>query len=176
LAANLTDALRPISLILLIVCYARRNEAIGGWLMVFYYQIYGTLAVFALEAIRHSEAYRPSYWDTELDYIVFLCTILPKVVGFVLVASVATVLLRKREWFWVRNLKFVLLIAMLLVLFCLALDALFFQAALVSNFVRLVILGAWLAYFMVSERVQRVFPQRRSLRGYPPPSAAGPFR
>jgi hypothetical protein len=168
--------LRPLALILVVTCYIRRNEDIGGWLMFFYYQIYGSLVLFAVQVAQFSDPYRLSYWDEEVDHIIFLAAVLPKILGFLLVAAVGTILLRRREWYWLRHLQFVLLVAMLMMLLPLALDALYFRESLVWNSVRLVMLGAWLAYFMSSERVKRVFPRLRPERVYNPTDTVGPFR
>ena len=175
-AANLIGLLRPIALILVVTCYIRRNEDIGGWLMFFYYQIYGSLVLFALQVVQFPDPYRISYWDEEADHIIFLTAALPRILGFLLVAVVGTILLRRREWYWVRNLKFVLLAAMLMLLLPVVLDALYFKESLLWNVLRLVMLGAWLAYFMTSERVKRVFPRLRPARVYSPTDAVGPFR
>lgn len=125
--------------------------------MFFYYQIYGSIALMILSMVSSVEKYTPSYWDNWGSYLAFLLAFLPRLGGFILVGFVATVLLRRRDWFWVRNLRFTLYAGMVFTLLSLIVDILFFPTAAVTNALRLAMLGVWLGYFYVSERVNRVF-------------------
>lgn len=156
---DVTRRLAPFGFALVILCYVRRKENIGGWLMFFYYQIYASIVLFLLTAIGSAQAYWPSYWDELSDYILFLSAVLFRDFAFVLVAAVASVLLTHRKWVWVRNLRIALIVALGIMVIPLVLDVLFFQDALVWNLLRAIMLGAWLVYFYVSDRVKSVFPE-----------------
>jgi hypothetical protein len=149
--------LAPIGLVFALVCYARRRDEIGGWLMFFYYQTFGTIVLLLLHVIWRFREFLPSWWETEWDHIIYLAAFLPRLFGFLLVGTVAMVLLSHREWFWVRNLKLVLGVAMILVTMSLLLDLVFFPSAVVTNGLRLIMLALWLFYFSVSKRVHHVF-------------------
>jgi hypothetical protein len=140
-------------------CISRRNEDIGGWLMFFYYQIYGSIALFLVSALGAAEKFAPSEWSETSNYLVFLASVLPRYTAFLLVGAIATVLLSKKTHAWVIYLRIALGAAIGLMALPLLLDALYFQNALIWNLLRVVMLGAWLTYFFVSERVKRVFPQ-----------------
>ena len=163
-SADILRVFKPLGLIFVVVCIGRRKEDIGGWLMFFYYQIYGSILLFILTAIGPAQSYLPSHWNEGWDYILFVRAVLFRDAAFLLVATVATVMLSHRKWSWVRNLRFALIAALGIMTVPLVLDAIFFQNALVWNFLRMIMLGAWLIYFYVSERVKRVFPEETLLQ------------
>ncbi len=149
--------LAPIGLIFAVICYVRRRDEVGGWLMFFYYQIFGTIVLLLMHIIWQFREFLPSWWDSEWDHIVFLCAFLPRLLAFLLVGAVGIVLLSRREWFWVRNLRVALAVALLLVGVSLLLDIVFFPSAIFTNGLRLIMLVLWLVYFSVSKRVHHVF-------------------
>lgn len=152
--------LGPLGLVFVVLCYSRRDEPIGGWLMFFYYQIYATILFLAFGAIGSAENYLPSQWDEFGDYVIFLGAVVPRTFAFLLVGGVATVLLLRREFRWVENLRVALAVGVALTLLSVVVDVLYFTEDLLQNFMRLVMLGVWLGYFLCSERVARVFPAR----------------
>lgn len=126
--------------------------------MFFYYQIFGTIALSILQVFWRFREYLPSWWGNEWDHIVFLCAVLPRIFAFLLVGAVAIVLLFQRNWFWVRNLRVVLVAAMVLVSISLLLvDLVYFPSATLTNYLRLAMLAVWLVYFSVSRRAHHVF-------------------
>jgi hypothetical protein len=148
-----------IGIVAVVWCISRRNENIGGWLMFFYYQIYASIALFLFSALGSAEKFAPSEWRETSNYLVFLASVLPRYAAFLLVGATATVLVSKKTHAWVIYLRIALGAAIGLMALPLLLDALYFQDALIWNLLRVVMLGAWLIYFFVSERVKRVFPQ-----------------
>ena len=148
--------LAPIGLIFAFLCYYRRREEVGGWLMFFYYQIFATLVLLLLQVFWRFREYLPSWWESEWDHIVFLSAFLPRLFAFLLVGTVAIVLLYRREWFWVRNLKVALGAGMVLVAISLLVDLVYFPSAILTNCLRLVMLALWLLYFSASKRVYHV--------------------
>ena len=153
-----------IGLVVVVLCITRRNENIGGWLMFFYYQIYASVALSLLSVLRSVETFSPSYWSESGDYAVYLASVLPRYVAFLFVGIVASVLLSRRTHTWVIHLRIALGAALGLMTLPLLLDALFFPDALIWNVLRVLMLGAWLIYFFVSERVKRVFPKAQEPR------------
>jgi len=125
--------------------------------MFFYYQIFGTIVLLLLHLIWRFREFLPSSWKSELDHIVYMAAFLPVLFAFLLVGTVAMVLLSRREWFWVRNLKVALCAATILVTISLLLDLVFFPSAAVANGLRLIMLALWLLYFSVSKRAHHVF-------------------
>ncbi len=155
--ADFIRHLAPIGLIFVIVCYASRRNEIGGWLMFFYYQIFGTIGLLLLHIVWRFREFLPSWWESEWDHIIYLAAFLPRLFGFLLIGAVALVLLSRREWFWVRNLKVGLGAGMVLTATSLLLDLFFFPSAALTNGLRLIMLALWLLYFSVSKRVHHVF-------------------
>ena len=165
-----TGPFRAIGLVVVVLCIVRRNEDIGGWLMFFYYQMYASVVLFLLSALRSIETFSPSYWSESGDYAVYLASILPRYAAFLFVGIVASVLLSRKTHTWVIHLRIALGAALGLMMLPLLLDALFFKDALVWNVLRVLMLGAWLIYFFVSERVKRVFSKAKEPRVAAQPS------
>jgi hypothetical protein len=61
------------------------------------------------------------------------------------------VLLRTKEWVWVERLRLALLVAAIIALISLALDAEFFPRSLFRNGARWIGLALWTLYFSVSD-------------------------
>ena len=148
-----------IGIFAVVLCIRRRHEDIGGWLMFFYYQIYGSIVSFLFYGIQSPQKFLPSGWSEASDYLVFLASVLPRYAAFVAIGVVATVLLRKKTHAWVIHLRIALGAALALMALPLLMDALYFPDATIWNVFRLLMLGAWLVYFFVSDRVKRVFPE-----------------
>lgn len=121
--------LAPVGLIFALLCYFRRMDEFGGWLMFFYYQIFATIVLLLLQVFWRFREYLPSWWESEWDHIIFLYAVLPRIFAFLLVGGVALVLIKQRNWFWVRNLRVALASAMVLVTMSLLVDLAYFPAA-----------------------------------------------
>jgi hypothetical protein len=159
--AGITSAsrlLNPVMLLLALVSYLRRREAIGGWLMFFFCTAYIGLLVALLISIPAVVALYPLPTMPPPSYAVVLGAVgLLRVVGYAGVALVSTYLLRCQEWQWVERLRFAIGANVVLNGVCLVFDQIYFPEALLPNVIRWVILCAWLIYFFVSVRVRTVF-------------------
>lgn len=146
-----------ISIAFIVVCIVRRKEAIGGWLLYFYYWTFGVLFISLRDVTQHLNAYSPSFRSGSMNHEALILAVFPRLLMYLAVAAVAVILLLKREWVWVERLRVVLLAGVLIAGFSLWLDVRNFPGSTRSNTVRWVGLCFWLTYFFVSKRVHHVF-------------------
>lgn len=158
----LTPALNLLVVVTFIVvafvCYFRRKEAIGGWLLLFFSQMYIGATVVLLRSIPIVARAFPgtSTAPASVYKLVLLVTLL-RLIAHAVLATVSTFLLRERSPLWVERLRFALETALLLNGATLMIDFLRFPSTLVRNFVGWLVLLAWLIYFFLSVRVRMVF-------------------
>jgi hypothetical protein len=134
------------------------KEAIGGWLLYFYCQIYVWVASLLVSSISTAAALYPR-WSANAtgqpSAAVF--AVLPEILGFAGVAIVATGLLEFRSWLWVQRLRMAISSGILLVGISVVVDFLYFSDAVGVNPGRWIVLCLWLIYFSISVRVRLVF-------------------
>jgi hypothetical protein len=149
----------PAAVILLaLLSYFRRKEEIGGWLMVFFSQIYVGVAVVLLGSIPIVAKAFPATpsGSSPVAKLVAVVTLL-RLAAYAIVAIVSTFLLRERNSIWVQRLRLAIGAALLLNGITLVVDILYFPSTLVRNLFGWLVLLAWLIYFFVSVRVKMVF-------------------
>jgi cell division protein FtsW (lipid II flippase) len=89
--------------------------------------------------------------------LALILAVFPRLIAVIAVMTCTFVLLRTKEWRWVQRRRLALLVAAIIALISLALDAEFFPRSLVRNGARWIGLALWTLYFSVSERVRGVF-------------------
>lgn len=92
-----------------------------------------------------------------MNHEALVLAVFPRLLVFVTVAAVATILLLRRDWVWVERLRVVLLAGVIIAGFSVWLDVRYFPKSTLYNAPRLAGLCFWLAYFFVSKRVHHVF-------------------
>jgi hypothetical protein len=149
----------PAAVILLaLLSYFRRKEAIGGWLLVFFCQMYVGVVVVLLGSIPIVARAFPATPTVAApaSKLVVLVTLL-RLAASVVVATVSTFLLRDQNSVWVERLRLALGAALFLNGITLIIDILYFPSTLVRNLFGWLVLLAWLISFFVSVRVRMVF-------------------
>ncbi len=147
----------PLALIFAVVCYLRRKESIGGWLLYFYYWIYALVVAYAYDALAH---YRVFLSTAKLDsehHLALIAVAYPRLVALAVVVGVAMILLRRREWVWVERLRLALGVEIVIAGVSVALDARYFPKSFTLNLGRCVMMFLWFLYFFLSDRVYSVF-------------------
>jgi hypothetical protein len=149
----------PAAVILLaLLSYFRRKEEIGGWLLVFFSQMYVGVTVVLLGSIpivAHAFPATPS--DARPAAKLVAVVTLLRLAAYATVAIASSFLLRERNSVWVERLRLALGAALLLNGIALVIDILYFPSTLVRNLFGWIVLLAWLIYFFVSVRVKMVF-------------------
>jgi hypothetical protein len=150
--------LSSLGMLVAIVCYSRREDSIGGWLLYFYCQIYIWAVVLLLRSISIVASLYPAWpASRSVQSLPMLLAVLPRLAGVAGVAIVATALLKFRDWLWVKRLRFAIAAGLVLVGISVVADWMYFPTVFVPNLSRWLVLCLWLAYFLISVRVRLVF-------------------
>jgi hypothetical protein len=157
LATELAQRIAPFGLLFALLCWFRRKEEIGGWLMFFYYQIYAGMFLSVLIVAKQIGVYMPRPWKNETNHIFFIIAAIPRLVGFLMILIIATILLKKRELSWLSKLRLVMGIELTLMACSLLIDVYRFPSAFTFNLTQAILLSLWLTYFYQSQRVHQVF-------------------
>ena len=156
-ATGLDRILAPTALVFAIVSYLRRKQEIGGWLLYFCYWIVGVLVISLADIVQHPQAFFHQGAQNSGFHLALILAVFPRLIAVIAVMTCTFVLLRTKEWVWVERLRLALLVAAIIALISLALDAKFFPRSLLANGARWIGLALWTLYFFVSQRVRRVF-------------------
>jgi hypothetical protein len=155
---EISRLLGPSLLVVAIVCYLRRREAIGGWFLAFLAWVYAGLAVSLLRSLILVAGLFPLRTSLTSPLIgPLILVVILTMFGYIGTALVATFLLQVRDARWVKRLRFAIGAQLLFNGIVLAMDAAYFPTALVSNLFRWCSIGIWLIYVCVSVRVRMVF-------------------
>ena len=155
--ADLAQRFVPFAIIFGIAAALRKRQAIGGWLMFFYYQVYAGALFSVILLTRTYRLYTLRPWSNETRHILFVVASVPRLVGFLIVTTVATILLVRRDLQWLERLRFAFAIELLFMTISLAIDFVYFRNALQVNFGHFAVFVAWFGYFHGSQRVHHVF-------------------
>jgi hypothetical protein len=146
-----------IGLAAIVVSIATRKQAIGGWLLYFYFWIFAVTLLSVRDIALHLKVFSPSYGNGQVNHEALVLAVFPRLFVYLAVGTIATVLLLRTEWVWVERLRVVLLSGAIIAGFSLWLDFRYFPQSAKSNGTRLIGLCFWLLYFSVSNRVHHVF-------------------
>ena len=134
-----------------------RKQAIGGWLLYFYYWVFALLFTSLQDIVRHPNVYSLSFRSDSVSHEALVLAVFPRLFVYIVVGAVATILLIKKEWMWVEHLRVVLSAGVLIAGFSFWLDVRYFPSSIRVNGIRWIGLCLWLLYFFVSKRVHHVF-------------------
>ena len=141
------------------IVYLTRRRQIGGWLLLYYVGVYGTLLLTALFVALQWSTYTPGGWSNARLYVWYLLSQVPPLMVVVAVAVVATRLLYRRTEANVRILRNTMLALVVAHAATLTIDFVYFSAneSIAFDVYDLFSSVLWFQYFRTSTRVQRVF-------------------
>lgn len=151
---------------LLIACaiaYLSRRRAIGGWLLYFYIQLYGSLAFSLIFVPQALSSLNPNQWDNSTLYVMFFLSIVPVSVFLGVEVFAATRLLFRRNEANLRFLRKTLIGLVATGCLALVIDIAYFKdnpVALPMDSLTLIFATIWALYFWKSERVRAVFIEK----------------
>ena len=125
--------------------------------MFFYYQIYAGTFLSVLIVAKQIGVYTPRPWKDETNHMFFIMAAIPRLLGFLMIIVVATILLKKRDLSWLSKLRLVMGIELILMVCSLLIDVYRFPSSFTFNLTQGILLSLWLTYFYQSERVHQVF-------------------
>lgn len=148
------------------IAYLTRRQAIGGWLLYFYMQLYlSFLLNLALSFASQSAIalLRPSEWDSARLYAWYVVSVVPVLLVMTTEAVIATYLLFRRSEANIQRLQTVLAVLVIAAGLSLAIDLKYFSESTTIFFDALTLVTAtvWCIYFRRSKRVQLVFIEHR---------------
>jgi len=143
----------------LLIVYLTRKRAIGGWLLYFYMQLYGSFVLGLILLPQGLRYLNPSQWDSSKLYVLYMLSYAPVILAGWAEVVAGTVLLKSRnesKLNWVRMTQIALFVASLV---SILIDYQYFKdgATLLFDTMGLFFSIVWLVYFRKSVRVQKVF-------------------
>jgi hypothetical protein len=147
----------PGGIIAWIVCYKSRHSPIGGWLMLYYWQLYGGILVTAIFLVAGLQNYVPDAFGDAGLYYLFLLSVLPVLLIFAIQVVVSTMLLSVRSWNLLKLLRWVLLAQLAACSIAGVIDAQKFPDSLFFDIWDAIGPVVWSLYLFRSKRVKHVF-------------------
>lgn len=146
-----------LSLLFMVMCYSRRKQEVGGWLLYFYGWMFALFYSCLRNFLGHAGLFLPNARFEKTVHLALILTVIPTLLATSAVLVLIIILSNVGEWIWVERLRLMLAVTVVVAGISVALDAKYFPEALVTNAMRFFMLGVWLIYLFVSDRVQRVF-------------------
>ncbi|MFI5305211.1 MAG: DUF2569 family protein [Nitrospiria bacterium] len=148
-------------IIIAVICWSKRKEEIGGWLLYYYIQLYiGVIVSLGITAVNYQN-YLPETWvESRTLYPLFLITTIPGIILAIVLLVVSEKLRRSRNVQYVRVLRYVLWASLLEGAFSILIDSRYFPDSLFLDVLPFIGTIFWLPYFYISKRVKRVFVEK----------------
>lgn len=156
-SSSTTTPTIPGGILAWIICYRARRYEIGGWLLFFYWQLYGGLLMTALFFSMNLQSYVPENFDDSHKFYMFMASVVPFLILYLAQVAVGTILLSVRTWDLLQLLRWVTAGQVLGAILSLVIDSSYFPDNVALNFLTLVPESLWLAYLFKSARVKHVF-------------------
>jgi len=146
-----------MALIMYLICSRRKEKEIGGWLLYYYIQLYLGLIMMIVITIASINNYNPASWEDNKLYMLFLFSTIPGILVYFIQTGVAAMAMKTRDYEWIKKLRAVLIIDIIIVLLATLIDFQFFKDNLAIDILQLIWPLIWLPYFYKSVRVEKVF-------------------
>lgn len=140
-----------------LICNGAKRNPIGGWLLFFYWQLYGGVIMTAALFATNIQSYVPENFDSTDRCALFLISTVPTLIIYLAQLGVGTILLSVRTWDLLNLLRWLIGAELVAAIFSTVIDANYFPDNVGLNFLTLVPEALWLAYFFGSKRVKHVF-------------------
>src|SRR5262245_42049923 len=98
----------PGGIITWFVCYRARRNQIGGWLLFFFWQMYGGLLVSAAFFSGNIQSYVPENFDSNEKFYMYLASVVPTLILYLAQLAIGTILLSVRTWDLLQLLRWVI--------------------------------------------------------------------
>ena len=144
-------------LVALIVCNATKRNQIGGWLLFFFWQLYGGLLLTAIFFATNIQSYVLENFESPEKGVFFLISTVPSLIIYLAEVMVGTILLSARTWDLLKLLRWLIAAEAVASLVSMVIDSKYFPDNTWLNILTLVPQVLWLAYFLASKRVKHVF-------------------
>ncbi|MGD0155815.1 MAG: hypothetical protein ABSB50_06940 [Terracidiphilus sp.] len=155
--SNYTPGFPGGGIIAWIVCYKSRRSPIGGWLMFYYWQLYGGILLTTIFFVAAFQSYVPESFDDTGLYHLFLLSVLPSLLLYAIQVVVSTMLLSVRSWELLKLLRWILLAQLVACSVAAVIDTQKFPDNLFFDIYDAIGPAVWSFYLIRSKRVKHVF-------------------
>ena len=154
-----TAPLNPNSFLAIgvVVAIIRRKQAIGGWLLFFFWQTFAGCAATIIQCAVNWHSYMPATWSDPNLYLLYMLSFTPRLVSLLSISVVSGILLRTFAWRWALMLRYALIAYIVTSFASFGLDVLYFPADRSITFAMLLFPSIFLIYTYLSDRFRRVF-------------------
>ena len=156
-SSSSTTPTLPGGILAWIICYRARRSEIGGWLLFFYWQLYGGLLMTAVFFSMNLQSYVPENFDTAEKFALFLLSVVPSLILYLAQVAVGTTLLSVRTWDILKLLRWLTAGQVVAGVISMVIDANYFPDNTALNLLTVIPESIWLAYLFRSVRVKHVF-------------------
>jgi hypothetical protein len=147
----------PGGILAWIICYRARRNEIGGWLLFFYWQLYGGLLMTAVFFSMNLQSYVAENFEDSQRFYLFLLSAVPSLILYLAQIAVGTILLSVRTWDVLQLLRWITAGQVAAVVLSIVIDSNYFPDNVGLNFLVLIPQSLWLGYLFGSARVKHVF-------------------
>lgn len=149
----------PFGLIGYIICYLNRRNAIGGFLLFYFWNLYCGILLTLIFFIGNFQSYVPENFPDARQFHLFLLSAVPPLVMSFAEVITATMLLSVRTSDMLLLLRYVIGVSLFWDLVAVAIDGshAYLQDNLIFGVLSISTDVIWLLYFFLSRRVKHVF-------------------
>ena len=142
-----------------LICYKARKDAIGGWLLYYYIQLYAGAFFLCIISLYSISNYYPQNWADKPLYTLYLLSTIPNHIASIFEITVASFLLRKRfrNASNVNTLRIVFAFALISSIIGIFIDLAHWKELVPLDILGILYWGTWFQYFKLSKRVDSVF-------------------
>jgi hypothetical protein len=156
-SATQTTPTIPGAIVAWIICNARKRNAIGGWLLFYFWQLYGTLLISVVFFALNIQSYVPENFDSGTRFTLFLCAAVPGFMLFLAQTVAATIAIGVQTRDMLILLRTILGLQIVAGIIASVIYGLYFPDNEVLAIFLLVQESLWFLYFLKSNRVRHVF-------------------
>lgn len=149
-------------LIIFLVCFLRRKNEIGGWLLFYFISVTLSMLIWIAITIPALPLFNPSAWFEKGKYFLFLFTAVPNDLLLIgqFIVSMMLISKRFRDWKYVNYLRGILLAQIVFSLILLPLDMSLSPESTIFDLIALIAPIIWLLYFSFSKRIRSVYKNK----------------
>jgi hypothetical protein len=144
-----------------LVCYLKRKNAIGGWLLYYFAGVYAgfLISIVLVFSSGGFSNYNPFAWDDKSQYFLFIITTIPNDVLLLsqLVLSIPMMSKKHRDWKYIKILQYVLIAEFLFSLISIPVEFKYWPESVPFSIYSSVFSLIWFLYFRQSARVYHVY-------------------
>jgi hypothetical protein len=145
-----------------LVCYIRRKNPIGGWLLYYFIGLYVGFFISISLTVPSLSNYNPLEWDDNFHYFLFIITTIPGDIFLLaqVILSFFMISQKRRDWKYIEILKKVLLADFVFSVCSIPIEASLWPASAFFSVYSAILSLIWFFYFKKSVRVQYVFKDK----------------